>query len=211
MNIKPLDLLLAFYITTIVAAELMGSKIFTIAGINASVAIFLLPITFSINDIVTEVYGKARAVSFVKSGFVMLVFLLFFNLLALALPPATRFESTNPAYTQVFGKSLRIIVASLTAFWLSERFDVYVFSKIRRKLGASKLWLRNNASNFVSQLFDTIIFMFLAFYHPGNFWFILSLVWPYWLLKCSMSVIETPFTYVGVQWLKTARKQDDET
>jgi uncharacterized PurR-regulated membrane protein YhhQ (DUF165 family) len=44
--------------------------------------------------------------------------------------------------------------------------------------------------------------MFLAFYTSGSFWFIVSLIWPYWLLKCSMSIIETPLTYAGVAWLK---------
>lgn len=209
MKMQPLDLLLALYITTIIAAELMGSKIVTLFGVNASVALFLLPITFTINDVVVEVYGKKRAISFVQSGFVMLVFLLFFNILALALPPAARFEATNPAYQQIFGKSLRIILASLTAFWLAERLDVLVFTKIRQRLGTSKLWLRNNLSNFISQLIDTVVFMFLAFYQPGNFWFILSLIWPYWLLKCSMSVLETPLSYLGVKWLR-AGKQDEK-
>jgi queuosine precursor transporter len=208
MQIKYLDALLALYITTIIASELMGSKIFTLFGVNASVAIFLLPITFSINDIVTEVYGKKRAISFVQSGLLMLVFLLFFNLLTLALPPATRFAPTNEAYTTVFGKSLRIILASLTAFWLAERFDVLVFSKLRQRFGTSRLWLRNNLSNFLSQLCDTTIFMVLAFYKPGNEWFLLSLIWPYWVLKCCMSVIETPLTYVGVSLLKKEKHHD---
>ena len=154
----------------------------------------------------TEVFGKQRALSFVRSGFLTILFLLAFNVLALALPPADRFIPTNPAYNQIFGKSLRIIIASLTAFWLSERLDVYVFSQIRAKFKNKGLWLRNNLSNFIGQFFDTTVFMFLAFYRPGNFGFIISLILPYWLLKCSMSVIETPFAYWGVKWLKTEVK-----
>lgn len=207
MKTQPLDLLLALYIAAIIISELMGSKIFTVAGINASVAILLLPITFSINDIVSEVYGKKRAESFVQAGFAMLILLLGFNVLALALPPATRFMPSNPAYSEVFGTSLRIIVSSLTSFWLSERLDVVLFSRLRQKFGKHKLWLRNNVSNIISQFFDTSLFMFLAFYHPGNSSFMVSLIWPYWLLKCAMSVIETPFTYLGVRWLRTAKEE----
>jgi queuosine precursor transporter len=195
------DLLLSLYITSIVASELMGAKTFTLFGISASVAIFTLPLTFSVNDVVTEVYGKKRAVSFVKSGFVVLIFLLLFNLLALWLPASARFQASEPAYELIFAKSLRITVASLIAFWLGERFDVFVFSKIREKLGKRRLWLRNNVSNFIGQLFDTGIFMFLAFYEPGAFGFVLSLIWPYWLLKCAFSIAETPLTYLGVRWL----------
>ena len=199
---QKLDLLLAAYIACIVAAELLGSKIFQFSFIKASVGIFVLPITFTINDIVTEVYGKARAKSFIRSSLFILIGLALYNLLALILPPAKRFLESNDAYNLIFAKSLRITLASLTAFFLSERLDVYVFSKIREKLGTKNLWLRNNLSNFIGQLFDTTTFMLLAFFTPGNFSFVLSLIWPYWLLKCFMSVIETPFTYLGVRWLK---------
>lgn len=201
-RVKKLDLLISIYIASVVAAELLGAKIFQIGFIRASVAIFVLPLTFSINDIVTEVHGKERARSIIKSGLYVLIGLAIYNLLAISLPPATRFLSNNDAYQQIFSKSLRIILASLTAFFLSERLDVYIFSKIREKLGTKNLWLRNNLSNFLGQLFDTVTFMFLAFYAVGNFWFVVSLIWPYWLLKCLMSVIETPLTYLGVSWLK---------
>lgn len=199
---QKLDLLLATYIAAVVAAELLGGKVFTVGNVvNASVAIFVFPLTFMINDVVAEVYGKERARGFVKSAFVVLVGLFLYTMLAVVLPPAGRFVKDNLAYQQTFAKSLRIIVASLTAFWLSERFDVFVFAKIREKLGKKRLWLRNNVSNFLGQLFDTVIFMFLAFYNPGHFWFIASLIWPYWSLKCLMSVLQTPLTYLGVKWL----------
>ncbi|MFH0943135.1 MAG: queuosine precursor transporter [Candidatus Beckwithbacteria bacterium] len=197
-----LDLLLATYITAIVAAELLGSKIFQVSFIKASVGIFVLPITFTINDIVTEVYGKKRARSFIKAGLYVLIGLAGYTLISIKLPPANRFLPFHSAYIEIFSKSLRITLASITAFFLSERLDVYIFSKIRQRLGKKKLWLRNNLSNFLGQLFDTVVFMFLAFYSIGSFNFILALIWPYWLLKCTMSIIETPFTYLGVKWLK---------
>lgn len=201
-EVKRLDIILAIYIAAIMCAELLGSKVFTAFGLNASVAIFVFPLTFTINDVVAEVYGKARAQSFVKAGFITMLFLFAFTLLAIVLPPAARFAETNPAYQTVFAKSLRIIVASLTAFWISERLDVFIFAKVREKLGQYGLWFRNNASNFLSQGIDTTIFMFLAFYRPGNFWFIVSLILPYWGLKCLCSVLQTPLTYLGVSWLK---------
>lgn len=199
---QKLDFLLALYIMALISAELLGSKVTTIAGISASVGIFALPITFTINDIVAEVYGKERASSFVKSGFMVLIILFVLTVVSTLLPPAQRFASMNPAYVKVFSQSARIIIASLTSFYISEMFDVQIYKKLRQKFGSKNLWFRNNASNFVSQLFDTTLFMMLAFYRPGNFWFILALVWPYWLLKCAFSVAETPFTYLGVRWLK---------
>lgn len=202
-NFKKLDLLLALYITAIVFSELMGSKIVNFFSlINASVAVLALPLTFSINDIVSEVYGKKRAVSFMAAGLKILIVLFVLNFLALLLPAADRFMPTNPAYIEVFGKSLRMIVASLLAFYLSEKFDIYIFSRIRKKFGKNKLWLRVNLSNLLGQLVDTSVFMFLAFYKPGNALFIISLIIPYWLLKYSFAFVETPLVYWGVKWLK---------
>ena len=103
---------------------------------------------------------------------------------------------------------MRIAAASLIAFSLSEFLDVLVFVKIRKMLGKSKLWFRTNASNFTSQLIDTVVFMTLAFYaldrsFDSNVAFLFSLILPYWLLKCFMSIIETPLVYIGVKWLKS--------
>lgn len=212
LNINKMDLLISLYIACIAISELMGAKTFPIAIpglpiLNASVAIFVLPLVFTINDIITEVYGKERTRSIVRSGLLVIVVLLLFSLLATHLTASSRFISTEPAYDVIFGLSARIAAASLTAFAIAEFMDVLIFVKVREKLGNKTLWLRNNVSNMISQLFDTVIFMTLAFYSfsqpvSNNVHFLLSIVVPYWLLKCSMSVIETPLVYLGVKWLK---------
>jgi queuosine precursor transporter len=211
-KIKRFDFLVSFYIFSIMVAELLGSKTFPLFEIgnfklSASVAIFVIPFLFSITDIITEVYGKERTRSVIRSGLIMIFFVLLFSLLAINLPPSSRFLETEAAYDTVFGKSIRISAASLIAFGTAEFLDVFIFSKIREKLGKKKLWLRNNVSNFVSQLVDTTLFITLAFYSFGkpfgdNYSFLVGLIIPYWLLKCSLSVIETPLVYAGVKWLK---------
>lgn len=197
-----LDLLLAIYITSIVAAELMGAKTFPLVFLNASVAIFTLPITFIINDVVIEVEGGARALNFMRSTFVILIFLALFNILAISLSPSTRFTAFEPAYQTIFAKSLRMTLASLMAFFLAQRLDIYIFSKLRARLKNNSLWLRSNTSNIVSLFFDTSIFMFLAFFEGDNAIFVWSLILPYWGLKCLFSMVETPATYFIINWLK---------
>lgn len=192
-------------------SELMGAKTFPIATIgsfplHATVVIFILPFIYAANDIIVEVYGKARAQSVVRSSLFMIFFLLLFSLLATALPPSARFVGTNTAYNTIFGISARFSAASLIAFAVSEFMDVYIFAKMREKLGKKNLWLRTNISNFISEFFDTALFMTLAFYAlnlsvGSNFSFIAGIALPYWLLRCFMSVIETPLVYLGVKWL----------
>jgi uncharacterized integral membrane protein (TIGR00697 family) len=200
-----LDLLLALYITCIVAAELMGAKTFPLLWLNASVAIFTLPITFIINDVVTEVEGRARALNFMRSAFTVLLFLAAFNVLAISLPPSTRAAAFEPAYQAIFSKSLRMTLASLTAFFVAQQLDIFVFSKLRARLQHAGLWLRSNVSNILSMFADTVLFMFLAFFEPGNAAFVWSLVIPYWGLKCFFSMVETPLTYLAIRWLRNSK------
>ena len=212
INNNKMDLMVSIYIACIAIAELMGAKTFPLVipglpTLNASVAIFVLPLIFTVNDVIAEVYGKERARSVVRSGLIVIVLLLLFSLLATHLAPSGRFVGSEPAYDTIFGLSARISLSSLIAFTIAEFMDILIFSKIRQKIGTKALWLRNNVSNVISQLFDTVIFMTLAFYSlnqdiMSNVSFLLSLIIPYWLLKCSMSVIETPLVYWGVKWLK---------
>jgi len=212
LKIQKLDLLISLYIFCICIAELMGGKVFHLFNIgsfplNASVAIFTLPIIFSINDVIAEVHGKERARSVVRSGLLMVAFIFLFVILATNLPPSIRFQAKETAYDTIFGLTARFAFASLTAFAIAEFMDVYIFAKIREKLGKKKLWLRVNASNIISQFLDTVIFITLAFYvlensFAANLPFLVGIILPYWLLKCFMSVIETPFVYLGVNWLK---------
>lgn len=201
-TVQKIDFLHALYIGSIVTAELMGSKTFPLWMFNASVAILLLPIIFSINDMVFEVYGRERTLSFVRSGLYILGFLVLFNALAVLLPPSSRFASSNDAYTLIFGKSLRITIASLMAFGISERLDVLVFSKIKQRMHGRSFWVRNNVSNICSLFIDTVIFMTIAFYQPGNVAFLISLIIPYFLLKSSLSFLMTPLVIQGAVWLK---------
>lgn len=212
IKIRKFDLVVALYIFGVMSAELMGAKTFPLTDfswmhLNASVAIFVLPLLFTLTDVVVEVHGKERARSMVWSGLIVVALLFLFAVLAVHLPPSHRFSSSESAYDKVFGLTARISLASLTAFAISEFLDVFIFAKLREKLHKKALWLRNNLSNFVSMFVDSLIFIFLAFYSfsygfGDNLSFLFGLIIPYWLIKCSLSVVETPLVYLGVRWLR---------
>lgn len=210
--IRKFDLLIALYIFGVVTAELMGAKTFTVATIGSfhlasSVAIFLMPLLFTAIDVVVEVQGAQRARSIVYCGVLCAGLLIAYTTLATALPPTPVFAHTAAAYNQVFRSGARIAAASLTAFAVSELLNVLVFAKLRQRLHSRALWLRNNAANFSSQFADSAVFLALAFYSihisaAANLGFLISLLIPYWLLRCAMSVVETPLVYLGVNWLR---------
>lgn len=205
---KKLDILLGIYITALIASELIGSKITTILGANISVGIIAFPITFLINDIVTEIAGKERARHFVRTGLIMLI-VLFVMVFVARLLPAASFYSHSDAYNTVFANSLRIIIASLTAFVVSELLDIAIFSKIKARM-KKFLWLRVNTSNILSQFIDTVIFTFIAFYMvtPAyNIEKMIAMILPYWALKILFSFVQTPLAYLGVWWLRKSERE----
>ena len=109
-------------------------------------------------------------------------------------------------YSIVFGMSARILVASVVAFGISQTHDLWAFNFWKQKTKGKYLWLRNNASTVVSQLLDTTLFMFIAFYHMTPKFttqFVVSLIIPYWLLKVLVAALDTPICYLGVKWLKS--------
>lgn len=215
--IEKIDFLISLYIFCTIVSELMGSKTFPIFSIgsiklNASTAIFVLPIIYSINDVITEVFGPEKTRSIIRSSIIMVFLLSVIALFFTSLPPSTRYQQSEPAYDLIFKQSARISIASLLAFATSDLLDLAIFMKIRESLGKKALWFRNNASNIISLFFDTVIFMTLAFYafdkpFMENYSFLVSIILPYWFMKCFMSVIETPFVYLGVEWLKKDNKK----
>lgn len=202
---KKLSLLFGLFIAFVIAMNLLGGKVTSLFGVSTSVGIFLVPLTFLITDIVAEVYGKAVTRMFVRTAIIAIAIVMVFTLLFVSLPAHERYMF-NAEYETIFGGSLRIMLASVVAFALSQLHDVWAYEFWKKKTQGKYLWFRNNASTMVSQAIDTLLFMFIAFYAVSDKFtalFILQLALPYYLLKILFAAIDTPFVYLGVKWLKT--------
>lgn len=197
-------ILLGIFISALVLANLLGSKITTFFGISVSVGIFAYPITFLCTDIIEEVRGKEITKQFIKIGIIALLLTIVLVLISVSLSPASRYE-TNDAYTTVFKTSIRMVIASLIAFMMGQYHDIWAFNFLKKKTKGKYLWLRNNISTMFSQFIDTTVFMFIAFYGitpKFDVIFIISLIIPYWCFKILFAVLDTPLVYLGVKWLK---------
>lgn len=196
--------LFALFITSMVLVNTIGTKIITLINIRVSVGIFFMPVLFLITDIIGEVKGKKRALFFVRISIIMLIFSFLMVALCVVIPPDSSY-SLNKEYSNIFGSTLRMTLASLISFAISQNIDIIVFSLVKKITKEKHLWIRNNVSTMISQLFDTTIFMFIAFYNINpkfNTSFIISLIIPYWIFKIIFALLDTPFCYLGVKWLK---------
>ncbi|MDD3042651.1 MAG: queuosine precursor transporter [Methanosarcinaceae archaeon] len=205
-------LLLTVFVSSLLLGNLLGSKVISIFGIVTSVGVFSYPITFLITDVVEEVRGKKFSKIFVHSGFLALCLAAVFVFASTHFPPAAFYQG-NEAYKNIFSNSLRIIIASVVAFLIAQYHDLWAFNFWKQKTGGKHLWLRNNLSTIVSQLIDSFVFMFIAFYHQSpefTAYRIFLMILPYWALKIGFALLDTPFVYLGVRWLASGEGQERE-
>lgn len=203
-NEKKKKLLFAIFIASMIIVNTLGTKITTILGVRVSVGIFFMPLLFLITDIIGEVYGKKEADSFVNNAIVALIFLFLMTWICVKVPGNATW-GLQKEYSQIFGSSIRMTMASLISFTVSQHLDVFTFSLFKKITQGKHLWIRNNLSTITSQFVDTTLFMFIAFYHISskyNIGFIFSLIIPYWTFKMILALIDTPFCYLGVRLLK---------
>ncbi|NBK23719.1 MAG: VUT family protein [Spirochaetia bacterium] len=195
--------LFALYITSMVLVNTIGSKIITLFGVRVSVGIFFMPVLFLVTDIVGEVKGHKDASLFVRMSIFMLALLFVMTGISVKIPPHPSWDLQVP-YQQVFGMSMRMSLASLASFAVSQSIDIKIFMFFKKISGGKRLWIRNNISTMTSQFVDTVIFMFIAFYHitpKFTVAYVFSLIIPYWIFKVVFALIDTPFCYLGVKWL----------
>lgn len=217
----------AFFVANALIAECIGGKLFSLEallGLDAkpfsllgqdgltytlTCGVLLWPIEFVMTDIVNEYYGPkaVRRISFIAIGLISYAFLMFY--MAIATPPNTAFwtgsqeENGIPdmqlAFSAIFGQGMWIIFGSLVAFLVAQLLDSWVFHKIKQATGEKMVWLRATGSTMVSQLIDSFIVLFIAFYLGPQHWswqMVLAVGLVNYSYKAVAALVLTPVIYV---------------
>ena len=206
---KKILICLTLYISSLFAANTLGIKLMPfLFGTHLSVAVFSFPIVFCMTDVIAEVYGKKMANNFVLAGIISIVLFLFYSLISSITPWAKEGMWAQVGYNQIFGLSARFAIASLVAFAISQYQDVISFFFLKKRIGEKKFWLRANLANAWSELFDTIVFMSIAFIGVYPVQTIIFIIIPWWLYKILMGALLTPLSYLGIYFLKDNVKEN---
>ena len=200
------DFVMAAFVAILLLSNIIGAAKPAALAINGQQWVFgagilFFPLGYVIGDVLTEVYGFARARRVIWAGFAALLFMAFMSWVVVALPPAPGWPG-QAAYESVFGQVWRIVFASITAFWAGEFINSYVMARMKIWTGGKHLWSRTIGSTVAGQGIDSIIFYPLAF---GGIWSneqVISVMLTNWLLKVGWEVVLTPVTYGVVGWLK---------
>lgn len=223
-------ILSGIFITNALLAEMVGVKIFSaeatmgfnpvnlgILGFqmsfNLTAGAVLWPVVFITTDLINEYFGKpgVKYISYFTVALISYAFLAIY--LTMRLAPADFWLDSNStddagnyfnihfAFNKLFGQGLRIIAGSLTAFLIGQLVDVYVFQKLRSVTGPGKLWLRATGSTLVSQLVDSFVVLFVAFYGVFTNAQILAIGITNYMYKFAVALLLTPLIYIGHYWI----------
>ncbi|OBV10482.1 queuosine precursor transporter [Erythrobacter dokdonensis] len=202
------DLVMAGFVAILLLSNLIGAaKLSTVAGFTFGAGILFFPLGYVIGDVLTEVYGYARARRVIWTGFGALTFMAFMSYVVVAMPPADSWQG-QAAYEEVFGSTWRIVVASITAFWAGEFVNSFVMAKMKVLTKGRMLWTRTIGSTFVGQGVDSLIFYPIAFLGIWTTQDVLTVIVTNWALKVGWEAALTPVTYVVVNKLKKAEGVD---
>lgn len=215
-----------FFIANALIAEFIGVKIFSLEGslgfepvnwkilgnelsFQMTAGVLLWPIVFIMTDIINEYFGTkgVRKLSYMAAILIAYAFIMVSG--AIGLKPADFWLvkdlgngtslDIDAAYNNIFGQGLWIIIGSLVAFLIGQLVDVAVFHYVKKRTGEKAIWLRATGSTLVSQLIDSFVVLFIAFY-IGAGWdmkLVLAICVINYIYKFSMAVVLTPLLYIA--------------
>lgn len=208
-NLRYFDFVMAAFVAIILLSNVIGAgKVAQIwlPGIGYwpfGAGILFFPISYVIGDVLTEVYGYARARRVIWAGSIAVLFMAFMSWVVVELPPAPDWGN-QAAYETIFGQVPRIVFASLCAFWAGEFVNSYVLARMKLWTGGKHLWSRTIGSTIAGQGVDSLIFYPLAFLYADGWTtdLVLKVLVTQWVLKVGWEVLLTPLTYIVVGFLK---------
>jgi uncharacterized integral membrane protein (TIGR00697 family) len=203
------DFAMVAFVVVLLLSNVIGAEKRSVINVPGSglwpfgAGILFFPISYVIDDVLTEVYGFARARRALWAGFAALLFMAVMEWTVVHLPVAEGWTG-QPAYERVFGSGWRIILASMTAFFVGDFLNSVVLAKMKIWTDGKYLWTRTIGSTIVGEGADSLIFYPLAFYGMPD-WPVAALgevMFIQFFFKVSWEVVLTPITYAVVGWLK---------
>lgn len=193
------------YCLSVVATVLANIEVLILInafGMEQTLGNVLFAVTFLITDILSECEGKKEANKAVWIGMFSSLFFLLLSQSWLLYSPAEG-DTIMGSIKDVFSQTPRMLIASFIVYAVSQLFDVWLYHKwwdfTEKKCGDRRrfLWLRNNGSTLISQIVNTLLFTFLAFYGTYDFKTLMSIFASSYVIFIFTSLLDTPVVYLA--------------
>jgi uncharacterized integral membrane protein (TIGR00697 family) len=197
----------ALFVTCLITANVIAVKLVAVAGLILPAGVLIFPLGYIIGDVLTEVYGFARARLVIWLGFCC-------NLVFVAAAwaggalPAAGFWDGQGAYQRILGFTPRLLAASFAAYLVGEFANSFILARMKVLTEGRWLWTRTIGSTVVGEGLDSLIFIAIAFTGVIPAGMVLSTALTQWLVKSGYEVLATPLTYAVVGFLKRTEGLD---
>lgn len=200
--------IVSLFVTTLVVSNIIAVKLFQLGGLVLPAAVVLFPISYIVGDVLTEVYGYARARWVIWTGFGCNLVAVAAIWAAMALPPAPFWAENQPSFEAILGFTPRLLVASFLAYLVGEFANAAVLSRMKLLTRGRHLWSRTIGSTVIGQGLDSAVFITVAFAGVLPPDVLPVTILTQWLVKTAYEVAATPLTYLVVGFLKRVERVD---
>lgn len=181
-------------IATIIA-NILVCKSIGIFNITTNLGNILFASSFLATDIMSEKYGAKESRKAIVLGVVSQVIFVIMTQIGLLYTPAPE-DLAQESMKGLFSINLRVSIASIVMYFVSNMADIYIFEKIKEKV-PGKLWLRNNVSTMICNSLENYFFSILAFAGLMDIPTILSIATLASILEIVIAACDTPFLYLS--------------
>ncbi len=202
-----LSFISSMFVATLLISNIAAQKLIPFGPFVFTGGVILFPITYIFGDVLTEVYGYAKARQAIWAGFIANIAMALFIQLVIYLPPAPGWDLQRE-FAAALSSVPRVVLGSILAFWAGEFVNSYVLAKLKLATSGRYLWVRTVSSTIAGQAVDTVVFLVIAFAGVLPASLLLQAAWSGYLFKVIYEAMATPLTYLLVNWLKRGEGVD---
>lgn len=200
-------LLSILFCVCLIISNILAFKLIQIGPFTATAALFIFPISYIVNDAITEVWGFRKARLLIWCGFGMNFLAILFFQIAVKIPPSPFFEHQE-AFQTVLGSTPRIALASLAGFLVGAFINAYIMSRMKISSKGKNFSLRAIVSTIFGELGDSSVFFFICLLFVIPFKEIILMIIFQTVLKSLYEIIVLPLTTQIVKKIKKMEQTD---
>jgi len=186
--------LFLWIVVATMVSNIQTIKTINLFGLETSLGTILYGSTFLATDILNFKYGLNESRKTIIYGFLSMIIMTIFMVLCLLYEPSIN-DFAQGSLITIFSFNVRITIASLIGFSVSQFMDTLIFHKLQKKY--NKLWLSNNVSTMFCQIVDTIIFTLITYLGTMNINTIIEIIFSIYIFKFFVALLDTPFMYIA--------------
>jgi hypothetical protein len=204
---SPYDMLVGLFVAVLLISNIASTKLLVLGPFTFDGGTILFPLSYIFGDVLTEVYGYARARRAIWAGFFSASLMAVVLFVVGSLPSAAEWPNQE-AYQTILGQTPRIVLASLLAYLAGEFSNSWVLARMKVAMQGRRLWMRTIGSTLVGEGLDTAIFVTVAFWGVWPAATLTAVLVSNYLFKVGVEILATPATYAVVGWLKRREGED---